>query len=212
MFIVVTGLPRSGTSMMMRMLKEGGIPILTDNKRQPDEHNPYGYFELEKVKYDLSWLNEAEEKAVKLVTMLLRKLPSDREFYVIFMERNISEVVKSQKEMLEKSGKKMKYLEEELKKIYLSHLKEIKQWISKKNNLKVLYVSYNEVIENPKKVALRIKEFLGKDMNIEKMIKAVDKRLYRKKEKSDRIEEYSEVLKREDEEKIKEQLEALGYL
>jgi len=211
MSIVVTGLPRSGTSMMMRMLKEGGIQILTDNKRQPDEHNPYGYFELEKVKYDLSWLNEAEEKAVKLVTMLLRKLPSDRKFYVIFMERNINEVVKSQKEMLEKSGKEMKYPEEELEKIYLSHLKEIKQWISEKDNLKVLYVSYNEVIENPKKIALKIKEFLGKDMNIEGMIKAVDKKLYRKKAKEENIEE-KEVLKREDEEKIKEQLEALGYL
>ena len=211
MSIVVTGLPRSGTSMMMRMLKEGGIPILTDNKRQSDERNPYGYFELEKVKYDLSWLNEAEEKAVKLVTMLLRKLPSDRKFYVIFMERNINEVVKSQKEMLEKSGKEMKYPEEELEKIYLSHLKEIKQWISEKDNLKVLYVSYNEVIENPKKIALKIKEFLGKDMNIEGMIKAVDKKLYRKKAKEENIEE-KEVLKREDEEKIKEQLEALGYL
>ncbi len=210
MSIIVTGLPRSGTSMMMRMLKEGGIPILTDNKRQPDEHNPYGYFELEKVKYDLSWVSEAEGKAVKLVTMLLKKLPSDNEFYVIFMERNISEIVKSQKEMLEKNGKKMKYPEEELEKIYLSHLKEIKQWISEKDNFKVLYVSYNEAIENPKKIALKIKEFLRKDMNIERMIKAVDKKLYRKKAKEKDIEE--QQVKREDEEKIKEQLEALGYL
>src|SRR5687767_1046860 len=105
---VVSGLPRSGTSMMMRMLEAGGIPVLIDNVRQPDEDNPAGYYEFEQVKQvrdNTQWLPSARGKTVKMVYRLLYDLPSQFDYRVIFMRRNLDEVLASQQKMLERKGK-----------------------------------------------------------------------------------------------------------
>ena len=156
--IIVTGLPKSGTSMMMRMLKEGGIPILADNVRAADEDNPYGYYEFEKVKNlknDTSWLDDAKGKAVKIITELLYYLPLDRQYSVIFMKRNIDEIIKSQKVMLERKGLTMKSSEEEMKLLYKKHLEEVQNWLERKSNFKTIYINYSEVIEKPSKNRFR---------------------------------------------------------
>src|SRR4026209_2745330 len=93
--VVVSGLPRSGTSMMMQMLQAGGLEILTDAVRTPDGSNPKGYFEFEAVK-DLdkgqapAWLAGARGKAVKIVSSLVRWLPESNDYQVIFMQRNLN--------------------------------------------------------------------------------------------------------------------------
>src|SRR4051812_40403893 len=105
---IVSGLPRSGTSLMMQMLGAGGMQLLTDGQRAPDEHNSRGYFEHEAVKHsrkDLSWLNQANGKAVKVVHLLLAPLPLDRSYRVIFMLRDLQEVITSQRVMLSKQGR-----------------------------------------------------------------------------------------------------------
>ena len=104
---IVSGLPRSGTSMMMRMLEAGGMPVITDNLRTADDDNPRGYFEFEpakKTKDDPSWLNAAEGKAVKMIYKLLYDLPDRLEYRVLIMRRNMQEVLTSQRKMLDRMG------------------------------------------------------------------------------------------------------------
>src|SRR5215211_3521881 len=104
---IVSGLPRSGTSMMMRMLETGGLPVLTDHVRTPDDDNPNGYYEFEAVKQtkeDDSWLEGTEGKAVKMVYRLLYDLPADHSYRVLFMRRKLEEVLASQRVMLERHG------------------------------------------------------------------------------------------------------------
>src|SRR3990172_7400630 len=88
--VVVSGLPRSGTSMMMKMLEAGGMPILTDGERSADIDNPKGYFELERIKNleretDKSYLRAARGKALKVISFLIKELPDDNDYRVIFM-------------------------------------------------------------------------------------------------------------------------------
>src|SRR5579872_1312474 len=104
---IVSGLPRSGTSMMLRMLAAGGLPILTDGVRTPDEDNPHGYLEWEGVKSlarDASWVASARGKGVKVIYYWLRDLPRDCRYRVIFMRRDLDEVLASQAAMLERRG------------------------------------------------------------------------------------------------------------
>ena len=103
---IVSGLPRSGTSMMMRMLEAGGMEVVTDNIRKANGDNPHGYFEFEKVKKikeDSSWLDETFGKVFKMVSMLLYELPSDKNYKIIFMKRNMKEIMASQRIMLKKA-------------------------------------------------------------------------------------------------------------
>ena len=106
--IIVSGLPRSGTSMMMKMLEAGGLKILTDNLREADANNPKGYYEFERVKQmkdgNLAWLPDAVGKVVKIVTGLIIYLPSDYKYKIIFMKRDLNEVLSSQKKMLGRLG------------------------------------------------------------------------------------------------------------
>ena len=106
--VIVSGLPRSGTSMMMKMLEAGGIPLLTDSIRQADEDNPKGYYEFERAKKlpdgDTAWLKEARGKAVKIIAALLMELPQGYTYQVLFMHRNIQEVLASQSKMLARRG------------------------------------------------------------------------------------------------------------
>lgn len=179
---IVSGLPRSGTSMMMRMLDSGGMEVVTDNIRKPDQDNPAGYYEFEKVKKikdDSTWLDSIYGKVVKMVSMLLYSLPSDKPYKVIFMKRDMTEILISQKIMLERKRAKDAKSDEEMAGCFIKHLNEIEKWLGEQTNMNVLYVNYNDIVENPVKNARLVNEFLECNLNIEKMAEAVDKSLYR---------------------------------
>ncbi len=185
MITVVSGLPRSGTSMMMKMLEAGGVPVLTDNIRTADEDNIKGYYEDERVKQleeNNRWVGEAEGKAVKVISFLLKQLPAEYQYRVVFMQRRIPEVLASQKKMMERRGEQMDDVPDEvMEKVYERHLDEVYQWLDQQPNIGVLYVSYNDALQDPEPHAEEITEFLGLDLDIEKMIQIVDPTLYRQR-------------------------------
>jgi hypothetical protein len=181
--VVVTGLPRSGTSLMMAMLDSGGIPPLTDNIRQADVDNPKGYYEFERVKKlpdDTGWLPEAEGKAVKVLAELIVHLPSDREYKVIFMMRELPEIIASQKKMMKRRGEDPdKVPDAELMSLYRSYLRNLKSIVNRSPNMKALYVSYNELMADPSGVLKELEGFLGGWLDMGAMKDAIDANLYR---------------------------------
>ena len=182
---IVSGLPRSGTSMMMQMLMAGGMDIVTDEIRKADEDNPRGYLEWERVKKlkeDKSWLNECSGKAVKVISMLLFDLPSNYNYKIIFMQREIEEVLTSQRIMLERrGGTKDGISDGEMAKKFEKHLKQVEDWITHQSNIEVLYVKYNEVIADPLHYSKVVNNFLGEDLNTKTMAEAVEETLYRQR-------------------------------
>jgi hypothetical protein len=186
MIVVVSGLPRSGTSMMMQMLEAGGMPVLTDNLRKADDDNPRGYLELEKakgIKRDASWLAEAEGKVFKMVAMLLYHLPADHQYKIILMKRDLTEMLKSQTTMLRNRGKDGRGpTDAEMGLLFQEHLKKITSWLANQKNMEVLYCEYAAVVKEPRKEAQRIADFLGTKLNVDKMTRVVDPTLYREKE------------------------------
>lgn len=179
---IVSGLPRSGTSMMMRMLDAGGMEVVVDNIRKPDEDNPVGYFEFEKVKKikeDVSWLDGVKGKAVKMVSELLYNLPSNNRYKVIFMKRNMQEMLKSQAKMLERKGVKDDSSDEEMTRFFQKHVADIEKWLRDQAHIDVLYVDYNDAVKDPLKSAQRVNAFLDNSLNADKMAAAVDGSLYR---------------------------------
>ena len=183
--IIVSGLPRSGTSMMMRMLEAGGMSILTDNKRVADDDNPRGYYEFEKVKKikeDSSWLEDCHGKAVKMVSALLFNLPPHKTYKVVFMKREMLEVLASQEKMLKRLGRNGADVSDgEMHEKFEKHLQKIENWLSMQGNIEVLYVNYNKVIRQAEENARIINQFLGGRLNVEKMSEAVDRSLYRQR-------------------------------
>jgi hypothetical protein len=182
---IVSGLPRSGTSLMMQMLAAGGIPALTDDQRAADQNNPRGYFELEAVKRtrtDASWLAQAEGKVVKVVHLLLPSLPTDREYRVILMQRQLSEIIASQRAMLQQLGRPAAGLpDSRLGEIFAQQLAEVCQWLSSHPNFRTLEVQHRKVIETPMIVAEEIAAFLGGELDRQRMIAAVEPSLYRQR-------------------------------
>ena len=185
---IVSGLPRSGTSLMMQMLAAGGMPAVTDGRRVADPHNPRGYFELEAVKQtrtDTSWLAGAEGKAVKVVHLLLLHLPVDREYRVIFMERDLTEIIASQKAMLQQQGRPVANLpDSKLAEIFGNQLSQVRQWLSRNPNFQVLNLQYRNVIEAPSAAADQIATFLDGGLDPKGMAAAVEPGLYRQRGKS----------------------------
>lgn len=185
--ILVSGLPRSGTSMMMKMLEAGGLEILTDNLRQADEDNPKGYYELERVKQldkseDKSWLGEAQGKVVKIISQLLPHLPEDYCYKVIFMRRNMEEILASQKQMLIRRGEPTDAVSDgRLAGLFEKHLEQIDAWLKKKTNFEVLYVHYNEILAQPQPYIDQINAFLGGDLNTEEMQTVIEPSLHRQR-------------------------------
>jgi predicted ATPase len=181
--IIVSGLPRSGTSMMMKMLAEGGLPIVTDALREADEDNPNGYFEIEQSKAlkdgEKQWLKDANGKVVKVISYLLEFLPENIQYDVIFMEREIHEVLTSQKKMLERRNETNTISDEEMEKQYRDHLKAVKYWVARQPNMRVLYVKYNEMVNAPTELCPSIAEFLEKDLNVQAMQAVPNQSLYR---------------------------------
>ena len=152
--IVVSGLPRSGTSLMMKMLAAGGFPLLVDGLREPDDDNPEGYFELERVKAlvtgDDAWLAEARGHAVKVISSLLKFLPGTHSYRVILMQRRMSEVLASQRRMLMRRGEPVDTLsDEKLAVISVRHLQQVQVWLAAQPNITVLPVDYNVLVADP---------------------------------------------------------------
>jgi Sulfotransferase domain len=183
--IIVSGLPRCGTSMMMQMLEAGGISIVSDHIRKPDEDNPRGYYEFEKVKEikkNSGWLNDCLGKAFKIVSALLYDLPKDRKYKVIFMERNLEEMIASQNVMLDRQGIKHDGIsDQDMAKKFEKHLRKIAKWLANQRNIDTIYINYNEAIQNPHENAKRVNNFLGNRLNVNNMINVVEKSLYRQK-------------------------------
>lgn len=186
---VVSGLPRSGTSMMMRMLEAGGIEPLTDGVRRPNEDNPRGYYELEAVKglgrsntYP-HWLMEARGKAVKIVSPLLRFLPRDFQYQIILMRRRIEEIMASQRIMLRNRGERTDPAgEKKLVRIYQRDLREIEQWMSTQPNIRALFVSYNGLMLEPAAEIERVSAFLSdRDLDLDAMAEVIEPALYRQR-------------------------------
>jgi LPS sulfotransferase NodH len=182
---IVSGLPRSGTSMMMKMLEAGGMAVLTDNVRTADEDNPKGYYEFERVKKietDTAWLPEARGKVVKMISALVRHLPGDHRYRVIFMRRNIDEVLASQRQMLARRGKPTDAVsDQKMAESFAKHVGQVEAWIAAQPNVEVLYVSYNDMVEDPAPHAARIVAFLGGPLDTEKMTSVVTGDLYRQR-------------------------------
>ena len=173
--IIVSGLPRSGTSMMMQMLRAGGIDLITDEKRPVDEHNPYGYFEFEKVKsleHDNKWLNDHQGKAIKVLFHLLKFLPENLSYKIIFIQRDLNNVLNSQNKMLQDYGKPLQE-NNMVKHIFEKALKEIEQWIKKQKNMQVLSINYADVINKPDGNADKLKTFLARRLDTKKMTTAI---------------------------------------
>jgi hypothetical protein len=185
MITIVSGLPRSGTSLLMQMLAAGGLPALTDGRRGADEDNPRGYFELEAVKQtrrDASWLDRADGKAVKVVSHLLFDLPADRHYAVVFVLRPIPEILASQTAMLRRHGLTGAEVEEgKLAAAYEEHLEEVRMWLAGQPNFRVLYLNYGDVIQHPSSTAAQLGAFLGGGLDAGAMTAAVDPNLYRQR-------------------------------
>lgn len=161
---VVSGMPRSGTSLMMQMLEAGGIPPLTDNLRRPDTHNPRGYFEYEPVKrlaQDASWMGAARGKAVKVIYRLLRHLPPDFEYRVVFMERDLGEVFESQRDMLRARGDSaVEQREDGIAAAFAVELQETRRWLGAQTNIRTLFAPFTEIISDPNRWSTDLSGFL----------------------------------------------------
>lgn len=184
---IVSGLPRSGTSMMMQMLDHGGIPALTDNIRTADEDNPKGYYEFEpvkKTKEDASWLKGAPGKVVKMVHLLLLDLPETHDYRVVFMRRHLDEVVKSQNVMLERNQKGVGDLPaEKIKQVFQMQIDKVFQFVRSRKNFRMMEVSYNDVMTAPGPVIDRLNVFFDGRLNTDAMRAVVDPELYRNRAK-----------------------------
>jgi Sulfotransferase domain len=179
---VVSGIPRSGTSLMMRMLESGGMPVLIDQVRGADIDNPRGYYEYEAVKtlkHNASWVAQSSGKAVKMVYLLVYDLPADIEYRVLFMHRNIDEVLASQRVMLERLGKKSTIPDEKMATLFRNHLVKFNAWVKDRPNIQVMDVNYNDMVGDPAPIAAEINRFVGGGLNTEAMVGAVEPSLYR---------------------------------
>lgn len=179
--VIVSGLPRSGTSLMMQLLDAGGIPAVTDNIRTADTDNPRGYYEFEqvkKIKDDVTWLPGTRGKVFKMVSQLLYHLPSTETYRVIFQERDLAEVLDSQEKMLARRGEPAAP-RDVITKAFTTHLERLFEWLAQQKNIAVLKVKYADVVANPRVEAEKINAFLGGRLDVDAAVKAVDPSLYR---------------------------------
>jgi Sulfotransferase domain len=191
MITIVSGLPRSGTSLMMQMLEAGGLSVLSDGERKADTDNPKGYLEWERIKQlakEPSLIAEAEGKVVKVISQLILALPEGHKYRIVFMQRPLPEVLKSQDEMLKRRGS-MDLIPDSsaLEEHFQRHLIEVNRWLASKANVKVLRVHYHRVLREPKAVAEEVAAFLGApldiNIDIDAMVQQVDGSLYRNRMK-----------------------------
>jgi len=187
MITIVSGLPRSGTSLMMQMLVAGGMTALSDGERRADDDNPRGYLEWERIKQlpnDPGCIAEGEGKVVKVISRLLLSLPSTHEYRVIFMERPLPEVLASQDAMMKRRGTFKEGANPAIMAAaFEKHLKEVYAWMNGRPNVKAIRLPYHEVLSQPKDVTQRIVELLGIQLDVDMMAQQVDASLYRNRSK-----------------------------
>src|SRR6202167_815901 len=187
MITIASGLPRSGTSLMMQMLEAGGLAVLSDGERKADTDNPKGYLEWERVKQlpkEPSLIAEAEGKVVKVISQLILSLPDGHDYKIVFMQRPMPEVLKSQDEMLKRrgtyeAGGDTSAIEE----LFQRHLIEVNKWLAAQPNTEVLRVHYHRVLREPQAVAEEVTAFLGGPLDVKAMVGQVDGSLYRNRMK-----------------------------
>lgn len=169
--------------MMMKMLMEGGLQAVTDEVRRADDDNPNGYFELEIVKSlpegNLTWLQNADGKVVKVISFLLEYLPSKYSYKVIFMERELKEILASQQKMLINRSESAKLDDSEMETKFRTHLAAIKAWLVRQTNFDVLYVNFNSLIADPNATCNQISEFIDVPLDLERMLSVPSEKLYR---------------------------------
>lgn len=183
MITIVSGLPRSGTSLMMQMLAAGGLSALCDGLRKPDTDNPKGYLEWELIKQlpkDPHRIVEAENKVVKIVSQLLQYLPTGRDYRVIFMQRPLDEVLKSQDEMLVRRDKYSSDTDlQAVRRAFEKHLSQVETWLKGRSEISVLRIQYHDVLRQPRSIAETILDFLKIHLDVEAMARQVEPSLYR---------------------------------
>ncbi|MBX3439118.1 MAG: sulfotransferase family protein [Planctomycetaceae bacterium] len=182
MITIVSGLPRSGTSLMMQMLAAGGMSLLADDARPPDDHNPRGYFEDRRVmslERDASWLAAAEGRAVKVVSLLLYNLPTDLQFRVVLMHRDLDEVLRSQECML--TGEADVVPSTAMRDHFQRHLAALNDWLPQQPHIHLMNVEHRDVIAAPHDAAIAVAEFVGHELDVVKMAAVVDPTLYRQR-------------------------------
>jgi hypothetical protein len=184
--IVVSGLPRSGTSMMMRMLDVGGMEVVTDGIREPNADNPKGYYEFERVKKlpegDTAWLDDAQGKVVKVIAALLPHLPDAYEYRVLMMRRKMDEILASQRRMLVRRGEDPDAVDDqEMARLFEKHLAQVYDWMRKQDNVRFLDVDYNVMLSGPEPQLEEIQAFLDFALDLQKMGMVVDPSLYRQR-------------------------------
>ncbi len=184
---VVSGLPRSGTSLAMQMLRAGGVPVLSDGLRPPDADNPNGYLEYAPVlrtATDASWVARAPGKAVKVVYALLRQLPPGFEYRVLWMRRRLDEVIASQERMLARRGAPAEeggLSRERLAEVFAAQLAETEAWLAQQPSFRVLALDYGDVVADPQAAARAIDALLGGGLDREAMVAAIDPLLCRQR-------------------------------
>ena len=172
--------------MMMRMLADGGVPVLTDHVRTADESNPGGYFELERVKTlatgnDVQWLADARGKAVKIVSPLLAHLPESYDYRVVFMRRDLNEVIASQNAMLDARQQPRGAQDDRMRAHYEEHLQQVERLLARRAALSTLMVHYDRVLANPRGEAARIAAFLRRRLDVSRMAAVADPALHRQR-------------------------------
>lgn len=182
--VVVSGLPRSGTSMMMKMLEAGGLPVLIDGRRSADRDNPEGYYEFERVKAldkgDTGWVADAHGQVVKVISALLEFLPADQSYRVIFMHRRIEEVLRSQHKMLQHRGEATDAIgDAEIAALFAKHVDKVQDWMRRQPNFRVLDVNYNALLADPLPHIRAVNQFLGHALDEQRMAEVVNPDLYR---------------------------------
>jgi hypothetical protein len=182
--VVVSGLPRSGTSMAMKMLEAGGVAPVTDGQRTADEDNPKGYYEDERVKdlanqTDRRWLRMARGQAIKVITHLLRELPASNNYKVLLMHRKLEEIVASQNKMLDRRGEAAGTDDDRAVELLERDLWRARYLLRHRACFESLDINYRDVLEQPEQQARRICAFLARPMDVEKMAEVVDPNLYR---------------------------------
>jgi hypothetical protein len=182
---VVSGLPRSGTSLMMQMLAAGGLPVLSDGERQADADNPRGYYEWERIKLlpqQPDCIQEAEGKVVKIISQLLFALPAEHHYRIIFMQRPLAEVVASQSEMIRRRGTTGAVLPQAALIAGLqAHLNQVNAWLRDKANVSTYRVEHHEVLRDPLRVSESIQQFLECPLDVDAMSRQIDVSLYRQR-------------------------------
>jgi hypothetical protein len=182
---IVSGLPRSGTSLMMRMLEAGGLPVLSDHVRSADPDNPAGYYEYEpikKLKADPAALEPARGKVVKVISELLLHVPSRYPCKVIFMRRAMPEILASQRQMLARRSKPTDDIDDaELAALFERHLRRVEEWMQRQPHIEALPISYNALLDAPAPHIERINHLLGGGLDTQRMAAAIDPALYRQR-------------------------------